>query len=39
VIVVWSPGAIAHLADLRAYIAQDNPTAASRIATTLLTTR
>jgi addiction module RelE/StbE family toxin len=36
VIVVWSPRAIAHLADLRAYIAHDNPTAAGRVATTLL---
>ena len=35
-IVVWSPRAIAHLADLRAYIARDTPGAAGRIATTLL---
>ena len=35
-IIVWSPRAIAHLADLRAYIARDNPDAAGRIATTLL---
>jgi toxin ParE1/3/4 len=36
VIVVWSPRAIEHLAQLRAYIAQDNPTAANRIGSTLL---
>lgn len=36
VIIVWSPRAIAHLADLRAYIARDNPNEAGRIATTLL---
>jgi toxin ParE1/3/4 len=36
VIVVWSPRAIGHLADLRAYIARDNPDAASPVATTLL---
>lgn len=35
--VVWSRRAIGHLADLRAFIARDNPAAASRIATTLLT--
>ena len=35
--VVWSPRAIRHLADLRAYIARDNPDAAARIADTLLT--
>lgn len=35
-IIVWSPRAIAHLADLRAYIARDNPNAAGGIATTLL---
>ena len=35
-IIVWSPRAIAHLADLRAYIALDNPNAAGRIAATLL---
>ena len=34
--LVWSPRAIGHLADLRAYIARDNPDAASRIAMTLL---
>jgi toxin ParE1/3/4 len=33
---VWSPRAIGHLTALRAHIAQDNPTAASRIAVTLL---
>jgi len=37
VIIVWSPRAITHLADLRAHIARDNPNAAGRIATTLLT--
>ena len=35
-IIVWSPRAVAHLTDLRAYIARDNPRAAGRIATTLL---
>ena len=35
--VVWSPRAIRHLTDLRAYIARDNPDAAARIAETLLT--
>ena len=34
--VVWSPRAIGHLADLRAYIASENPGAAARAATTLL---
>ena len=34
--VVWSPRAIGHLADLRAYIARENPGAAARTATTLL---
>lgn len=34
-ILVWSPRAIGHLADLRAYIARDNPDAAGRIAMTL----
>ena len=34
--VVWSPGAIGHLADLRAYIAREHPDAAARTATTLL---
>ncbi|MEK6630348.1 MAG: type II toxin-antitoxin system RelE/ParE family toxin [Acidobacteriota bacterium] len=37
-IVVWSPRAIRHLTDLRAYVARDNPDAAARIAVTLLTT-
>ena len=35
-IVVWSPRAIAHLADLRAYIARENPGAAARVAMALL---
>lgn len=35
-IVVWSPRAIGHLTDLRAYIAHDNPRAAGKIAETLL---
>ena len=35
-IIAWSPRAIAHLADLRAHIARDNPGAAGRIAMTLL---
>jgi toxin ParE1/3/4 len=35
VTVVWSPRAIGHLADLRAYIARENPGAAARTATTL----
>ena len=34
--IAWSPRAIEHLAHLRAYIAQDNPKAAVRIAGTLL---
>ena len=34
--VVWSPRAIGHLADLRAYIARERPDAAARTATTLL---
>ena len=34
--VVWSPRAIGHLADLRAYIARDHPDAAARTATTVL---
>ena len=33
--VVWSPRAIGHLADLRAYIAHERPDAAARGATTL----
>jgi toxin ParE1/3/4 len=36
VTIVWSPRAIGHLADLRSYIARDNPSAANRIAGTLL---
>jgi toxin ParE1/3/4 len=36
VTVVWSPRAVGHLADLRAYIAHENPGAAARMATTLL---
>lgn len=34
--IVWSPNAIGHLADLRAYIARDNPNAAARTAAILL---
>jgi toxin ParE1/3/4 len=37
VTVVWSPRAIGHLADLRAYIAREHPDAAARTAMTLLT--
>ena len=37
VTVVWSPRAIRHLTDLRAYIARDNPDAAARTGATLLT--
>jgi toxin ParE1/3/4 len=37
VTIVWSPRAIGHLADLRAYIARERPVAAARTATTLLT--
>jgi toxin ParE1/3/4 len=36
VTIVWSPRAIAHLTQLRAYIARDNPNAANRIGATLL---
>jgi toxin ParE1/3/4 len=36
VTVVWSPRAIGHLVDLRAYIARENPGAAGRTAATLL---
>jgi toxin ParE1/3/4 len=36
VIVVWSPRAIGHLTDLRAYIARDNPDAAGRVAMALM---
>ena len=34
--VVWSPRAIGHLAELRAYITRENPEAAARTALTLL---
>ena len=34
--VVWSPRAIGHLADLRDYIARENPGAAARTAAMLL---
>ena len=34
--IVWSPRAIEHLKHLRAYIAQDNPKAANRVAAALL---
>jgi len=37
VTIVWSPRAIRHLTDLRAYIARDSPDAAARIAERLLT--
>lgn len=33
--VVWSPRAISHLADLRAYIARESPDAAGHVATVL----
>jgi toxin ParE1/3/4 len=36
VTVVWSPRAIGHLADLRAYIARESAGTAARTATTLL---
>jgi toxin ParE1/3/4 len=36
VTIVWSPPTIEHLAQLRAYIARDNPKAAHRIAGALL---
>ena len=35
--IVWSPRAVRHLTDLRAYIARDNPEATARVAVTLLT--
>ena len=35
--ILWSPQAIGHLADLREYLARDNPDAAGRVAATLLT--
>jgi len=38
VTVVWSPRAIGHLADVRAYMARENPGAAARTATRLLDT-
>lgn len=34
--IVWSPRAINHLTALRAYIARENPDAASRIAASIL---
>lgn len=34
--IVWSPRAVGHLAELRAYIAQDSPGAAGRVARTIL---
>ena len=34
--VVWSPRAIGHLADRRAYVAREHPDAATRTAMTLL---
>ena len=34
--IVWSPRAIGHLSELRAYIARDDPRAAGRIAAALL---
>ena len=34
--IVWSPRSIEHLTHLRAYIAQDNPKAANRVAAALL---
>jgi toxin ParE1/3/4 len=37
VTIVWSPRAVRHLTDVRAYIARDNPEAAARVAVTLLT--
>jgi toxin ParE1/3/4 len=37
VTIVWSPRAVRHLTDLRAYIARDNADAAARVAVTLLT--
>ena len=35
--VSWSPRAIRHLTDLRAYITRENPDAAARVALTILT--
>jgi toxin ParE1/3/4 len=37
IVVVWSPRAIGHLVDLRAYISRDDPVAAADIALILLT--
>lgn len=34
--IVWSPRAINHLTALRAYVARDNPSAASRVAASIL---
>ena len=34
--IVWSPRAVAHLADLRAYIAREHPAAADRVGVALL---
>jgi plasmid stabilization system protein ParE len=34
--ITWSPRAIAHLADVREFVAHDNPGTAGRIAMTLL---
>lgn len=34
--IAWSPRAIGHLAELRAYIARESPDAAARVAKTLL---
>jgi toxin ParE1/3/4 len=34
--VIWSPRAIGHLVDLRAYVAREHPDAAARTAATLL---
>jgi toxin ParE1/3/4 len=36
VTIVWSPRAVGHLGELRAYIARDRPEAASRVAADLL---
>ena len=35
--IVWSPLALARLREIRAFIAQDNPEAAGRVATRLVT--
>ncbi len=34
--IVWSPVALARLREIRAYIAQDNPEAAERVATRIV---